>query len=552
MDNMLNRLQRMFFLISYAVMIFCMTITFVETIWKNSSFLKYKVSEKSDMQNGWTEQIKSIQKEVYKEFNVQDLLASQCQDHLLAADPSKSTIEIKEQHRIAVGDSIDIKLIIYDGYGNMKTKGGDYLRTRLYNDNLKAYANGEVLDHKNGSYTIRHNALWTGLAKVEIELLYPKEILAAIIRRRHHWHFNDIRAIFESFNTSESTQCHSDKNVFKRNKKGSDLCNFSYWNNTMPWYCLKPVDRTLSCNDLKKYERNWIGYLEGLNECELRLVKRDQYRVGDVINITVGASKRAHKQPNDEMQPCHTYNRSKLWFMKQSTGYFYQGKWILTHCEGRIRNVGECLRNTTVYLWGDSTSLQWLAYLKNLSLGCTLKRISGERWHTRYEAYCLQYNIYIIYIPHNIPAVAGGVSNMSSYFSKTLPEQVKDFKNTSKRIIILHIYSHLQIECIQFFIENVLALRYYLEKLEKMNVTKILIKLPHTHREEKIKGWTIRQPDYIGFLYESIIRKVFTGMHHFVIALNNKDITISTKNIELHPKNIVITAMVEQFLYYVC
>jgi hypothetical protein len=42
----------------------------------------------------------------------------------------------------------------------------------------------------------------------------------------------------------------------------------------MPWYCLKPVDRTLSCNDLKKYERNWVGYLEGLNECELRLVKR--------------------------------------------------------------------------------------------------------------------------------------------------------------------------------------------------------------------------------------------------------------------------------------
>jgi hypothetical protein len=178
--------------------------------------------------------------------------------------------------------------------------------------------------------------------------------------------------------------------------------------------------------------------------------------------------------------------------------------------------------------------------------------MSGERWHTRYEAYCLQYNIWIIYIPHNIPAVAGGVSNMSSYFSKTLPEQVKDFKNTSKRIVILHIYSHLQIERIQFFIANVLALRYYLEKLEKMDQTKILIKLPHTHRDEGINGWTIRQPDYIGFLYESIIRKAFTGMHHFVIALNNKDITISTKNIKLHPENIVITAMVEQFLYYVC
>jgi hypothetical protein len=69
----------------------------------------------------------------------------------------------------------------------MKTEGGDHLRTRLYNDNLKAYANGDVVDHNNGSYTVTHNALWPGLAQVEIELLYPREVLAAMIRRRQNW-----------------------------------------------------------------------------------------------------------------------------------------------------------------------------------------------------------------------------------------------------------------------------------------------------------------------------------------------------------------------------
>ncbi|XP_060573570.1 NXPE family member 3-like [Ruditapes philippinarum] len=254
------------------------------------------------------------------------------------------------------------------------------------------------------------------------------------------------------------------------------------------------------------------------------------------------------------MQQCRAYNRSKLWFLKQSTGYFYQGKWIMTHCKGRNIFIGQCLRNTIIYLWGDSTSLQWLAHLKssNLALGCTIKRISGERWHTRYETYCLKYNLWIIYIPHNIPAVAGGVSNMSSYFSKPLSEQVKDFKNTSKRVVILHIYSHLQIERIQFFIANVIAMRFYLEKLERMSQTQILIKLPHMHRDDGIDGWVIRQPDYIGLLYESVIRKVFTGMHHSVIALHNKDITIATKSMKLHPEHFVVSAMVEQFLYYVC
>jgi hypothetical protein len=160
--------------------------------------------------------------------------------------------------------------------------------------------------------------------------------------------------------------------------------------------------------------------------------------------------------------------------------------------------------------------------------------------------------LWLIYIAHNIPGTAGRKSNIISYFSKPLSEQIQDFKNTSKRIIIIHIYAHLQLESIQFFIANILVVRHVMENLDRMNETKVFIKLPHTHRQTFIEDWSIRQPDYIGLLYESVIRKAFIGLYESVIALHSNGITAATKNIYIHPGDTVISAMVEQLLMYMC
>ena len=91
------------------------------------------------------------------------------------------------QGKIYLGDSFVITVTLYDGYGRKKTTGGDHIRARLFNDELQAYTNGFVSDHDNGTYSMTFNALWTGHAKAEIELLYTMEVIAANVRVRKLW-----------------------------------------------------------------------------------------------------------------------------------------------------------------------------------------------------------------------------------------------------------------------------------------------------------------------------------------------------------------------------
>ena len=91
------------------------------------------------------------------------------------------------QDKIYLGDTFVIRVTLYDGYGRMKTTGGDRLRARLFNDLLQAYSNGNVFDHDNVTYIVTINAVWTGTAKAEIELLYTREVIAANVRVRELW-----------------------------------------------------------------------------------------------------------------------------------------------------------------------------------------------------------------------------------------------------------------------------------------------------------------------------------------------------------------------------
>ena len=86
-----------------------------------------------------------------------------------------------------VGDVIHVKVMLRDSRGKQKTSGGDFLRARIFNDELKAYASCRIVDHQNGTYSVYAHAFWEGHAKFEIELLFQKEVIEAGLRTRQHW-----------------------------------------------------------------------------------------------------------------------------------------------------------------------------------------------------------------------------------------------------------------------------------------------------------------------------------------------------------------------------
>ena len=87
-------------------------------------------------------------------------------------------------------------------------------------------------------------------------------------------HFKDIRAVYNTTGITETTPCHTTESFLRNGSMHFKSCNYSYWNNMMPWICVKPENRKLSCNDWKGYTRSWSTYLKELNECELQLAQR--------------------------------------------------------------------------------------------------------------------------------------------------------------------------------------------------------------------------------------------------------------------------------------
>lgn len=69
---------------------------------------------------------------------------------------------------------------MYDFNGRPKKSGGDFLLARLHNPTLYAGVVGQVLDHRNGSYSAIFPLLWEGSAQVEVILSFVIKLLLAV------------------------------------------------------------------------------------------------------------------------------------------------------------------------------------------------------------------------------------------------------------------------------------------------------------------------------------------------------------------------------------
>jgi len=65
-----------------------------------------------------------------------------------------------------------------------------------------------------------------------------------------------LSAIYTSGDKKEITPCHPNASHILRFTKAAELCNLTYVNSGMPWYCPKPTDVHLLCEDWHKINLN--------------------------------------------------------------------------------------------------------------------------------------------------------------------------------------------------------------------------------------------------------------------------------------------------------
>ena len=92
-----------------------------------------------------------------------------------------------------IGENIKVYLVLRNGYNVQRQRGGDQLRVRIYNKELKAFSAGYVIDHNDGTYTAVTRAIWPGKQTISVTLAYRRETVRAMYYLRQkvslsfHW-----------------------------------------------------------------------------------------------------------------------------------------------------------------------------------------------------------------------------------------------------------------------------------------------------------------------------------------------------------------------------
>ncbi|RXN12469.1 Alpha-1,6-mannosylglyco 6-beta-N-acetylglucosaminyltransferase A-like protein [Labeo rohita] len=76
---------------------------------------------------------------------------------------SFSVVGLKESYK--VGEKISVTITARDHNKNLKRYGGDFFKAKLFNSKLKASVYGEVVDHRNGTYSVNFLLPWEGIVE---------------------------------------------------------------------------------------------------------------------------------------------------------------------------------------------------------------------------------------------------------------------------------------------------------------------------------------------------------------------------------------------------
>lgn len=202
-----------------------------------------------------------------------------CQDINKTASNIFSKVEYEAgfSRSFHLGEQIKATVTLHDGYRRRKYSGGDQLRATIENKTLKASAPCIVTDNKDGSYTVICEALWSGTSSILVTLAYTRETITSIYRVRTQLLATRIlHGKFKSRNYEEDVVCHPNSTHLLKLTNYTELCNMTYANSGMPFYCGKPNNEHLLCQDWEQI-RNHLPYPElPLTECEETLLKRGQ------------------------------------------------------------------------------------------------------------------------------------------------------------------------------------------------------------------------------------------------------------------------------------
>ncbi|KAF4118175.1 NXPE family member 3-like [Onychostoma macrolepis] len=453
-----------------------------------------------------------------------------------------SIVGLKESYK--VGEKISVTITARDHNKNLKRYGGDFFKAKLFNTQLKASVYGEVVDHRNGTYSVPLLLPWEGQAQVFVRLEHSSEVVQILKKYRDssfpRSHYN---GYFEGSGPdktriSEVVECNIKWGADGGWRKGDCCCEYKDIRTGTVWLCERP--KKLSCDKLVHHSH---GVLENpLNSFEKQLfaMKLTDVAISGDKKILNGLS---NTVANGAVEKCRTGMTTPV-----PAGFYLKDVWKSFVCNTRQfspAQMANCLKNKIVYLMGDSTTRQWFEYLER-----TVPGITRLDLHTHHElgplmAVELKNNIIIHWRLHGVPLQSGKMPITDLPYINNYIDTIAGGRHA---VIVFTYCAHLVFHPITFYVHEVAKIRQsVVSLLSRAPETTVIIKSGNTQGLKNIfqSDWNVLQLD-------TVMREMFKDIDG-VIFLDVWQMTSCHYLREnIHPEPVIIANEVDMLLSYVC
>ncbi|KAK7094530.1 NXPE family member 1-like [Littorina saxatilis] len=473
-----------------------------------------------------------------------------------------STVRIiSPRDRYTVGDTVQIRLDLYTGYGTPRHSGGDDVRIWLKSASGNSSAVAKVTDLNNGSYLADAVLKWPGVTLVRVSLTHPQEYLRELSKLFHTIH--SLQWITDVFTNddgiTEKTLCFH----FAPIPGFTKICNLTSRNGDRTWFCSHPVSEGLNCShwrenkhmsyqsiDKTPIARMVRPFLSKLKNCcsntslALRLVPN---------NIKIHTTQSPSKNP-PALPPCWARPPRDTWQSSAHTGWLNKWAWQSNTCSLPAltpERVQRCMRNTTLILLGDSNQRLWFDIITYRFAHCEMYKSSGP-WHAPRLCQNFNLNSTLMFLSHALPFNVGRHADLVTIPLPRALDNVLHYATPGgKAVIVVHFYRHFTAFSVALYRQRVREARQTLQDFVQLHPNvKVIIRGPHAVYQSHMG--TTMVGDASVSSYRDVWKKEFVGLEDKVWFLDLWDLSVAAENMFAHPVSVVDTEMVKLLFGYMC
>ncbi|XP_042573220.1 NXPE family member 3-like isoform X4 [Cyprinus carpio] len=404
---------------------------------------------------------------------------------------------------------------------------------------------GEVVDHRNGTYSVALLLPWEGQAQVFVRLEHSSEVVQILKKYREssfpRTHFS---GYFEGPGPNktrilEVVECNLKWGADGSWRKGDCCCEHKDIKTGTVWQCERP--KKLSCDKLVRHSG---GRLENpLNLFEQQLFTQNLTNVaikGDkkIINILPSTA------PIGTMEKCRSGMTTPV-----PAGFYLKDVWKSFVCNTRQfspAQMANCLKNKIVYLMGDSTTRQWFEFLEIKVPGIKRMDLHTHPGGGPLMAVELKNNIIVHWRVHGVPLRFGKVMPITDlhYISNDIDE----IAGGAHAVVVFTYCAHLVFHPITFYVYEVAKIRQsVVELLSRAPETTVIIKSGNTAGLKNIY-----QSDWHMLQLNTVMQEMFRDIDGVIFVDVWQMTSCHYLREHIHPGPVIIGNEIDMLLSYVC